>query len=50
MPRFFIDHEPTDYINVEGADARHIGYSLRMKIGDEITFCRTGTDYICEIE
>ncbi|MGN1136890.1 MAG: RsmE family RNA methyltransferase [Oscillospiraceae bacterium] len=50
MPRFFIDHEPTDYINVEGADARHIGYSLRMKIGDELTFCRTGTDYICEIE
>lgn len=50
MPRFFIDHEPTDYINVEGADARHIGYSLRMKVGDEITFCRTGTDYICEIE
>lgn len=50
MPRFFIDHEPTDYINVEGADARHIGYSLRMKVGDELTFCRTGTDYICEIE
>ena len=21
-----------------------------MKVGDEITFCRTGTDYICEIE
>lgn len=50
MPRFFIDHEPTDYINVEGADARHIGYSLRMKVGDELTFCRMGTDYICEIE
>ena len=50
MLRFFIDHEPTDYINVEGADARHIGYSLRMKVGDELTFCRTGTDYICEIE
>ena len=50
MPRFFIDHEPTDYINVEGADARHIGYSLRMKVGDELTFCRTGKDYICEIE
>ncbi|MGN0553651.1 MAG: RsmE family RNA methyltransferase [Oscillospiraceae bacterium] len=50
MPRFFIDHEPNDYIKVEGADARHIGYSLRMKVGDELTFCRTGTDYICEIE
>lgn len=50
MPRFFIDHEPTDYINVEGADARHIGYSLRMRVGDELTFCRMGTDYICEIE
>lgn len=49
MPRFFIDHEPDEYINVEGADARHIGYSLRMKVGDELTFCRMGTDYICEI-
>lgn len=49
MPRFFIDHEPNDVIDVRGADARHIGYSLRMKIGDEITFCHMGMDYFCEI-
>lgn len=50
MPRFFIEYEPSDYINVTGADARHIGYSLRMKVGDELTFCREGKDYFCEIE
>lgn len=50
MPRFFIEYEPSDYINVTGADARHIGYSLRMKVGDEVIFCREGKDYFCEIE
>lgn len=49
MPRFFIDYEPTDTIIVTGADARHIGRSLRMKTGDSITFCRCGTDYLCRI-
>ncbi len=49
MPRFFIDYQPTDYITVTDGDARHIGRSLRMKIGDEITFCRCGTDYFCTI-
>lgn len=50
MPRFFIDHDPSDFITVTGADANHIGRSLRMKIGDDITFCRCGTDYFCKIE
>ncbi|MCD7731538.1 MAG: 16S rRNA (uracil(1498)-N(3))-methyltransferase [Oscillospiraceae bacterium] len=49
MPRFFIDSEPTDFITVTGSDARHIGYSLRMKNGDSIIFCRMGTDYFCTI-
>ena len=49
MPRFFIDHEPADVIIVTDSDARHIGRSLRMKIGDPITFCRCGTDYFCTI-
>lgn len=49
MPRFFIDTEPSEYITVIGGDARHIGYSLRMKKGDSITFCRMGTDYFCTI-
>lgn len=49
MPRFFIDYDPADLITVTGDDARHIGRSLRMKIGDDITFCRCGTDYHCTI-
>lgn len=49
MPRFFTDSEPSEYITVTGGDARHIGYSLRMKKGDSITFCRMGTDYFCTI-
>ncbi len=49
MPRFFIDHVPSEIITVTGDDARHIGRSLRMKTGDEITFCHSGMDYLCSI-
>lgn len=50
MPRFFTDAPAADLITVTGSDARHIGYSLRMKIGEELTFCHNGTDYNCVIE
>ena len=50
MPRFFTDAPASDFITVTGSDARHIGYSLRMKIGEEVTFCHSGTDYNCVIE
>lgn len=50
MPRFFIDAPASDFITVTGSDARHIGYSLRMKTGEEITFCHGGMDYRCVIE
>ncbi|MGN0674755.1 MAG: RsmE family RNA methyltransferase [Oscillospiraceae bacterium] len=50
MPRFFIGEPAGDFITVTGSDARHIGYSLRMKKGEEITFCHGGTDYFCRIE
>ncbi len=50
MPRFFTDSPAEDFITVTGSDARHIGYSLRMKKGEEITFCHNGTDYGCVIE
>lgn len=50
MPRFFTDAPASDFITVTGSDARHIGYSLRMKKGEEITFCHSGTDYNCVIE
>lgn len=51
MPRFFADETSVcgDKIIVSGSDARHIGYSLRMKIGDEITFAREGMEYRCVI-
>ncbi|MCM1382749.1 MAG: 16S rRNA (uracil(1498)-N(3))-methyltransferase [Muribaculaceae bacterium] len=50
MPRFFTPAPPGDFITVTGSDARHIGYSLRMKIGDGLTFCHGGIDYACIIE
>lgn len=50
MPRFFIDNPSDDFITVTGSDAHHIGYSLRMKKGEELTFCHSGTDYHCTIE
>ncbi len=51
MPRFFIEEKSLfgDSIIISGADARHIGFSLRMKIGDSITFCREGEEFLCEI-
>lgn len=50
MPRFFVSDPPEgDIINIYGDDARHIGRSLRMRLGDEITVCRLKKDYICNI-
>ncbi len=45
MPRFFVDEKPIDIAIITGSDAFHIGRSLRMKSGDEITLCHNGTDY-----
>ena len=50
MPRFFISEPPDGgYAQICGDDARHIGRSLRMRIGDEITVCCDKTDYSCKI-
>lgn len=49
MPRFFSDEVLGREISIIGDDARHIGRSLRMKIGDEIIICAKGMDYSCEI-
>lgn len=50
MPRFFTEAPASGFITVTGSDAHHIGYSLRMKKGEELTFCNSGTDYSCVIE
>ncbi|MDE6131975.1 MAG: 16S rRNA (uracil(1498)-N(3))-methyltransferase, partial [Oscillospiraceae bacterium] len=50
MPRFFTPEKPSGIITVTGSDARHIGFSLRMRVGDKLTFCHGGTDYSCAIE
>lgn len=49
MPRFFTDVEDEHNIVIYGDDAKHIGRSLRMKLGDTITVTCHGTDYICSI-
>jgi 16S rRNA (uracil1498-N3)-methyltransferase len=49
MPRFFANVTDENHIIIEGDDARHIGRSLRMKIGDNITVTCKGTDYHCTI-
>ncbi|MCD7784166.1 MAG: 16S rRNA (uracil(1498)-N(3))-methyltransferase [Oscillospiraceae bacterium] len=50
MPRFFVSEPPAGgIITIDGADAQHIGKSLRMAVGDELTVCRDGVDYRCEI-
>lgn len=52
MPRFFIDENTVngDIITITGGDATHIGRSLRMRVGENITFCREGMDYETVIE
>lgn len=49
MPRFFANVTDENHILIQGDDARHIGRSLRMKLGDAITVTCHGTDYHCTI-
>ena len=49
MPRFFVENGDSEEIVITGEDARHIGRSLRMRPGEELTVCAQGTDYHCEI-
>ena len=49
MPRFFTNEINENNIILTGSDANHIGRSLRMKKGEEITVCCNGTDYNCII-
>lgn len=49
MPRFFLEHIIPDNIRITGEDAHHIGRSLRMRTGEELTVCSEGRDYHCRI-
>lgn len=52
MPRFFIDGDAVcgDTVVIEGENAHHISYSLRMAVGDEITVCDgNGKEYLCRL-
>ena len=49
MPRFFVENAHGEHITLTGENARHIGRSLRMKVGDSLTLCCEGTEYECVI-
>ena len=51
MPRFFVQNKYISGTNVTipAPDAVHIGRSLRMRLGDEITVCCEGIEYNCRI-
>lgn len=51
MPRFFVEPNNINQnnITINGSDAVHIGRSLRMRLGDEITVCCEGEEYECKI-
>lgn len=49
MPRFFTDDIQGNVGIISGADAVHIGRSLRMRLGDELILCRDGIEYISKI-
>ncbi len=52
MPRFFVSDDDINGSTalIRGQDAVHIGRSLRMRLGDELTLCSGGRDYSCVIE
>ena len=50
MPRFFEDSFSPEQPVLRDAHVRHIGFSLRMRPGEQLTVCSCGTDYACEIE
>lgn len=49
MPRFFVNEIDENNITLVGSDANHIGRSLRMRTGEELTVCCCGVDYDCRI-
>ncbi|MCR5816633.1 MAG: 16S rRNA (uracil(1498)-N(3))-methyltransferase [Ruminococcus sp.] len=49
MPRFFVENASSDEMILTGENARHIGRSLRMRVGESLTVCCDGTDFECEI-
>lgn len=49
MPRFFTNEIDENNIVLTGSDANHIGRSLRMRVGEEVTVCCNGVDYCCTI-
>lgn len=49
MPRFFTSDIVGEIGRITGEDARHIALSLRMRVGEKVTLCRSGTDYDCEL-
>ncbi len=49
MPRFFLEKMNIETPVITGGDAKHIGFSLRMKPGELLTVCAEGTDYQCSI-
>ena len=50
MPRFFISEPDGSEAVITGADAIHIGRSLRMKPGEQLILCSNGTEYISVIK
>ena len=49
MPRFFLPAlDPVQPV-ITGEDAHHIGFSLRMRPGEQLTVCAGGVDYDCRI-
>ena len=49
MPRFFLEELDESDVCITGPDARHIGLSLRMRVGEMLTVCAYGRDYQCRI-
>ena len=50
MRKLFYDKIDGDEIIITGDEHKHIAYSLRMRVGDEIVVCAGGVDYTAVID
>lgn len=53
MPRFFVDRKDLsvgDILTIDGENARHISFSLRMSPGEIVTVCDCTHEYTCRLD
>lgn len=52
MPRFFVEQSvvPGQPLVLDGENAHHISFSLRMRVGERLVVCAGGQAFPCSIQ